>query len=75
VPVLRRGGMPEGVAWSTDIEVARFFARRFATGAPEPIHKATVAPEHVLARFFGRGESEVFADPRTLTGVEVVVGG
>ena len=69
-----RGGMPDGVAWTTDIEVARFFARRFATDAPDPVYKATVAPEHVLARFFGRGEAEVVVDPRMLTGVEVMEG-
>ena len=59
-----RGGLPNGIAWSTDNKVAEWFAKRFQDNEPEPIYKATVEPEHVLARFFKRNEHEVVIDPK-----------
>ncbi len=69
--VMYRGGSigaPRGVCWTTDPAIARFFAYRFGTTG-RPIFSATVPPHGVLGIFFGRNESEVVVNPRTLRGL------
>lgn len=65
-----------GWSWTTDRDKAAWFARRFATvrGSRPRIATATVPRANVLAYFRGRGESEVFVDPRDVkvTGVAPV---
>ena len=68
-----RGGMPDGIAWSTNLEIAKWFATRFA--ANDPVHCATVLPEHILGRFNDRGEYEVIVDPRKLHEVHLIEDG
>ena len=65
-----RGGMPDGIAWSTDLNIAKWFATRFAEN--NPVYKAIVLSEHILGRFNDRNEYEVIVDPRNLCNVELV---
>lgn len=66
-----RGGLPHGIAWSTEFSVAKWFAERsIGPGRDaEPIFGATAPPEAVLARFWSREESEVVVEPRLLQDV------
>lgn len=71
--VIYRGGSigaPRGVCWTTDPAIARFFAYRFGTTG-RAIFSATAPPHGVLGIFFGRNESEVVVNPRTLRGLRV----
>ena len=63
-----RGGLPHGIAWSTEFSVAKSFAERsIGPGrVAEPIYGAITPPEAVLARFQSRNESEVVVEPRLL---------
>ena len=65
-----RGGLPNGIAWSEDVDTARWFASRWR-GA-EPVYSALALPENILGRFWERGEQEVVVDPRTLCNVELL---
>ena len=66
-----RGGQPDGLAWSRNVTVAEWFAKRpLVEGAPpEPLYRADAPPEALLAMLDGRSEAEVVVDPRLLTGV------
>ena len=66
-----RGGLPNGIAWSTDLAVAEWFATRFSNHEPEPVHQAMAPWRSVLAMLDKRGESEVIVDPRLLVKVRV----
>jgi hypothetical protein len=64
------------MAWTTDVEKARWFARRASlisktTGKGDGVVvEALVPPDGVLAALFGeRREAEIVVDPRTLTGL------
>ena len=73
---LYRGSTPgraRGMAWTTDADMARWFASRMRGTNPRPAHVYTVnaSPESVLAIMdeadpHGRGEHEVVVDPRLL---------
>lgn len=67
-----RGGAPNGIAWSTDVKTAQWFAKRFKREgeAPEPVFTALAPPEAIMARFSGRGESEVTCEPDKLQHVQ-----
>lgn len=54
-----------GIAWSTDIKTAEFFAKRM--GGEGWIVKATVPRRHVWAYFDDRGESELITHPTFVT--------
>ena len=60
-----------GVCWTTNPELAAWFAERGAYfGNPQTtVFTAMVAPRGVLGVFLGRGESEVVVDPRLLSRV------
>jgi hypothetical protein len=75
---LYRGASPSFVrrmAWTTDIDRARWFAQRFLVAAGlrgRAVYQTTVLPEAVLAMIDtacvdrGRNESEVVVDPAKL---------
>jgi hypothetical protein len=52
-----------GLAWTDDVDRARWFATRFGDGL---VVTADVTPRRVLARFIGRNESEWIVDTRRL---------
>jgi hypothetical protein len=52
-----------GMAWTDDLDRARWFAKRFGGGI---VVTAKVNPKRVLARFIGRGESEYVIDTNRL---------
>ena len=68
-----RGGKPTGLAWSSMLDVAQWFATRWTKDLPLPVYSAIAPQEAVLARFTGRGESEVVVDPRKLFDIEEVL--
>lgn len=63
-------GRRRGMAWTRDVEKARWFAQRFvAIGAPAHVFECVVEPIAVLAIIDdpdGRNEAEVVVDPRLL---------
>lgn len=75
-----------GLSWTLDLAQAEWFASyctsirarflgltRADGGEPRPtVWAATVAPEHVLGYFGGRGEQEIVPDPRHLTDVTAI---
>ena len=66
-----RGGLPNGIAWSTEFSVAKWFADRHAGGGieAEPIFEAIAPPEAILAQLRGREEFEVVVEPGLLQDV------
>jgi hypothetical protein len=53
-----------GLSWTTDPNVAHWFANRFAIlHGPGAVYTAEVEPKHVLGMFNGCQESEVVVDP------------
>lgn len=71
VEIYRGGPDTTGFSWTTDPEVARFFARRWS--ASDPIWRSSVRREHIYAYWLGRSESEVLVlDRRHLTTPEVM---
>lgn len=74
-----RGAIPDrrdGMAWTGDINTARWFANRFTGILPGDktgrVYKLTVAREFVLARITGRNEDEYIIDTQDLDEVEWV---
>lgn len=62
-----------GLSWTTDLEVARFFARRYAgTSRTSTVYAAEVPPEGVLGVFPGRKEAELVVDPSLLRNLRIV---
>ena len=62
-----RGAPPkrkQGMSWTTSLDQARWFARRFCNGGV--VFTTTVPKTKVLAQFLGREESEVVIDPRRI---------
>ena len=55
-----------GMSWTLSRQKAEWFARRFPLYGEPIVYTATVAAEHALGYFIGRGESEVVVDPETL---------
>lgn len=53
-----------GVSWTTDVDVARWFAWRY--GKPRAVWRGTVNHADALAWFESRGESEIVCNPRKL---------
>ena len=72
--VVYRGGSPSGIAWSTSIGIAEWFARRwnYHDGKNLVVYRATAKPSSVLAMLFGRNEEEVVVRPRMLRDVTIV---
>lgn len=65
-----RAGIREGIAWTTDVKIATFFAERFATlHGRRTIYRATCPPSAVYALVDGRNEHEVLVKPWRLIGV------
>ncbi|MGI8404701.1 MAG: hypothetical protein ACR2OE_08050 [Thermomicrobiales bacterium] len=65
-------GGERGWSWSTDRDVAAWFARRSHDfGTPAVLLSATIAPEYVLGAFNDRDEAEVLIDPAGLEWSEV----
>lgn len=59
-----RLGGERGWSWSTDRDVAAWFARReHDCGTPAVLLRATIAPEYILGVFNDRNEAEVLIDP------------
>lgn len=63
VALYRGGANPNGMAWSTSVGVARFFAARAARGGERIVWEAGCDAEGALAYLTGRGEYEVVCDP------------
>lgn len=61
---VNRGGSPYGLSWTTSLETAEWFAKRF--GDDGKVYELEVPNEHVLAIIDERGESEVVVDTRKL---------
>ena len=67
-----RGGLPCGMSWTLDRNVAEYFSSRFRQHA-RPLYQAIAPPEAVLAVFMdARAESEVVADPSLLQEVRII---
>jgi hypothetical protein len=70
--VVYRGASPKfkrGLAWTDDLDKARWFARRFPKSdhfAAGRVYEATATPDRVYARILGRGEDEWVVDTRRL---------
>lgn len=59
-----RLGSEPGMSWSTDRDVAAWFARRFHDmGTPAVLMSTTIAPDAILGAFDGRNEHEVLINP------------
>lgn len=58
-----------GIAWSTDVKVAEFFATRW--GRPGIVIEGKVSPSKVLGWLTNRNESEVIIDPVNVLIVDV----
>jgi len=57
----------DGLAWSLDVEQAKYFARsRQAPGAHAQVWVANIPPQRIFARFIDGWENEVTADARGL---------
>jgi hypothetical protein len=73
-----RGASPgrrRGMSWTTSLEQARWFARRWLTRGPAVVVTVTAPPEAILAVFGevdGRGEHEVIVDRRQLPPVHTM---
>lgn len=69
-----RLGGERGWSWSTDRDVAAWFARRIHDlGAPAVLLSATISPEYVRGAFNGRDEAEVLIDPDGLEWSQVQI--
>lgn len=72
IPVYRgqRGTDPFGIAWTTDVGIAKRFALTFGLrGGPQDggiVFRSTARRRAILAYLTGRGESEVIVDPGLL---------
>jgi hypothetical protein len=65
-------GRQDGMAWTSDLEVARRFATGLRARQPGHVYTATVDPEFLLAFIHtqhGRGEAEYVVSPEGLTDV------
>ena len=59
-----RGGAPDGISWTTELERAEWFSRRFVFPPDEPeVWEIEIEKYEVLAFFTGRGESEIVVNP------------
>lgn len=63
VALYRGGANPSGMAWSTSVDVARFFAAREARGGERIVWEARCDSEGALAYLTGRDEYEIVCDP------------
>ena len=61
---VNRGGSPYGLSWTTSLETAEWFAKRF--GDDGKVYELEVPNKHVLAIIDDRDESEVVVDTRNL---------
>ncbi len=69
-----RLGGERGWSWSTDRDVAAWFARRSHDfGTPAVLLSATIAPAYILGAFHDRNEAEVLIDPDGLEWSEVQI--
>lgn len=59
-------GKRRGWAWTTDLEKARWFARRFAHKGEPRVVSSLVSKADVIAYFTRRGESEIVINPKNL---------
>ena len=60
-----------GMSWTTDIEVAKWFSKRFNLGQKVGnVYEASVSRSDILAYFLGRSEHEIVVDPRGLRNVK-----
>lgn len=60
-----------GMAWTDNLDTARWFARRF--DGPGKVWITHVEPDAVMARFTGRNENEWVLDPEHLSEVSLYV--
>lgn len=63
VALYRGGANPSGMAWSTSVGVARFFAAREARGGERIVWEARCDAEGALAYLTDRDEYEIVCDP------------
>lgn len=72
--VVYRGLQPnasvQGLSWTIDSNVAKWFASRF--GHNGSVYRAEIEKCNILAFFGNRGEKEVVVDPKKLIGVETL---
>lgn len=75
IPVYRgfcRVGRDQGLSWTHNLVVAKFFARRFAmNGETQYIAAGQVAKKDVIAYFTGRSEYEIVALPESVRDIEI----
>ena len=60
----------EGFSWTTDIEIARYFAYRF--NKKGVVIQGTVDKKHVLAYFTGRNEREILVHYDDVKSIELI---
>ncbi len=65
-------GSPRGLSWTTDLDKAVWFARRWPYLPLGTVWAAEVPPKHVLGMFHGREEAEVVVNPRGLRNLRAV---
>jgi hypothetical protein len=63
-----------GIAWTTDLDVARSFAHGHRNiGVPDPILASAVIPrETVFSVAIDRNEAEIVLDPRRLRSLSIL---
>lgn len=60
-----------GMSWTTSLETAEFFSKRFSEGHSRgDLYKAQIRKSDILAYFLERGEQEIVVDTRGLRNIE-----
>ncbi len=65
-------GSPRGLSWTTELDRAVWFARRWPFLPLGTVWAAEVPPKHVLGIFHNREEAEVVVNPRNLRNLRAV---
>lgn len=67
---LQRNASVQGLSWTTDQQVASWFATRFDNNGD--VYKAIIEKSRILAYFGDRGEQEVVLNPKDLIDIEKI---
>jgi len=59
-------GRHEGLSWTLDIDVAKFFLKRFNLKGAGKLYECTIPSANILAYIEGRDEEELIVRPNSI---------